>query len=164
MPRVRENISLIEQIERARESGKIKLTRKEGGVVYALVGDGRYVGAKEIIEMLGESYDEYSKAALKTTISRANVELKKIRIEIVSRYKMGYLLRRRKTEVERRNLTEEQIVKYREGKRREQAKWKEKERKKAREIMESPSKEYLEQMKKLIDKARGEKNDKRDDR
>lgn len=153
MPRIRENISIIEEIERARESGKIKLNRKEGGVVYALVGDGRYVGAEEIIEMLGENYDKYSKAALITTISRANTELKKIRIEIVCRYKMGYLLRRKKTEIERKKLTPEQIVKYRERKRREQAKWREK----AKMKMENPSKEYLDQMKKLIDRTRGEK-------
>lgn len=160
MPRVRENVSLIEQIERARESGKIKLNRKEGGVVYALVGDGRYVEAKEIIEMLGENYDKYSKAALIATISRANAELKKIRIEIVCRRKIGYSLRRKKTEAERRNLTEEQITKQREKDKRNKAK----EREKAKEIMENPSEEYLEQMKKLIDRMRGEKNDKRDDR
>lgn len=153
MPRVRENVSIIEEIERARNEGKIKLNRKEGGVVYALVGDGRYVGAKEIIEMLGENYDKYSKQALSATISRANTELKKIRIEIVSRYKIGYLLRRKKTEEEKRKKTKEQIAKHREYNKKKRAE----EREKARMEMENPSEEYLEQMKKLIDKTRGEK-------
>lgn len=153
MPRVRENVSIIEEIERARENGKIKLNRKEGGVVYTLIGDGKYVSAEEIIEMLGESYDKYSKAALVTTIARANAELKKIRIKIESRNKIGYRLIKMKPETERKKLTPEQIAKYRESNRRKQARVRER----ARERMANPSKEYLEQMKKLIDRTRGEK-------
>lgn len=153
MPRVRENVSLIEQIERARESGKIKLSKKELGVIYALRNEGQVVSIEEILTLFGESIDKYTKNSLAATVSRANVELKKIRIEIVSRYKMGYLLRRRKTEAERRNLTEEQIAKHREYNKKKRAE----EREKSRMEMENPSKEYLDQMKKLIDRTRGEK-------
>lgn len=153
MPRVRDNVSLVEQIEQARESGKIKLNKKELGVIYALRNEGKVVSIEEILTLFGESIDKYTKNALSATISRANAELKKIRIEIVCRYKMGYLLRRKKTEEEKRKKTKEQIAKHREYNRIKNAE----ERKKAREIMENPSEEYLEQMKKLIDRTRGEK-------
>ena len=153
MARLRDNISLVEQIERARESGKIKLNKKELGVIYALKNEGQVVSIEEILTLFGESIDKYTKNALAATISRANVELKKISIEIVCRYKMGYLLRRKKTEEERKKLTKEQIAKHRESNRIKRAK----EREKARMEMANPSEEYLEQMKKLIDRTRGEK-------
>ena len=153
MARLRDNISLVEQIERARESGKIKLNKKELGVIYALKNEGKVVSIEEILTLFGESIDKYTKNALAATISRANVELKKIRIEIVSRYKMGYLLRQKKTEEERKKLTKEQIARHRESNRIKRAK----EREKARMEMANPSEEYLEQMKKLIDRTRGEK-------
>ena len=119
MARLRDNISLVEQIERARESGKIKLNKKELGVIYALKNEGQVVSIEEILTLFGESIDKYTKNALAATISRANVELKKISIEIVCRYKIK--------------------------------------REKARMEMANPSEEYLEQMKKLIDRTRGEK-------
>ena len=153
MARLRDNISLVEQIERARENGKIKLNKKELGVIYALKNEGQVVSIEEILTLFGESIDKYTKNALTATISRANVELRKISIEIVCRYKMGYLLRRKKTEEERKKLTPEQIAKHRESNRIKRAK----EREKARMEMANPSEEYLERMKKLIDRTRGEK-------
>lgn len=153
MARLRDNVSLVEQIERARESGKIKLNKKELGVIYALKNEGQVVSIEEILTLFGESIDKYTKNALTATISRANVELRKISIEIVCRYKMGYLLRRKKTEEERKKLTKEQIARHRESNRIKRAK----EREKARMEMANPSEEYLEQMKRLIDRTRGEK-------
>ena len=152
MPRLKEIMNLVEEVEKAKQEGKIELNRKESGIIYALIGDGRYVSKENILEMLGESVDKYTIAALTVAINRANTELKKIGLIIANKYGIGYKLTRKKDLINRKKqkITAEQRDRYREKNRLNMAK----KREQIRERMANPSKEDIKKMKEMIDRMR----------